>query len=271
MADGTSLVDNVGADPFGWVGAEHVARWGADVMILVKLLDAGQRLPVHAHPDDAFAAATVGASHGKAEAWYILEPGVVYLGLRADLDRGELERLVVTQDVSTLLGLLNEIPVESNDAVIVPPGTLHAIGQSILLAEVQQPEDLSILLEWKGFALDGIADGHLGIGFSRALDAVSIDALPAEALSRLIRRAVDSGPVYSPVADAWFRLDRITATETFPAGFAVVIATNGTSTITYDSGTLELAAGSTVVVPAGAGSITYSTEGALLVARPPAP
>ncbi|WP_231560250.1 hypothetical protein [Microbacterium hominis] len=39
---------------------------------LVKLLDAGQRLPVHAHPDDAFAAAHLGRAHGKAEAWYIL-------------------------------------------------------------------------------------------------------------------------------------------------------------------------------------------------------
>lgn len=271
MADGTLLVDNVRADPLGWLGAGHVARFSDDAMILVKLLDAGQRLPVHAHPDDAFAAATVGASHGKAEAWFILEPGVVYLGLRADLDRGELDRLVDTQDVSTLLGLLNVIPVEVNDAVVVPPGTLHAIGKSILLAEVQQPEDLSILLEWEGFAIDGVADGHLGIGFDRALDAVSINALPAEEVSRLVHRAVDSGPVYSPVADEWFRLDRITGPETLPAGFAVVIATHGTSTLSFDSGNLELSAGSTAVVPAGAGPVTYSSEGALLVARPPAP
>ncbi|HEV7184930.1 MAG TPA: carbohydrate kinase, partial [Leifsonia sp.] len=57
LPDGTLLLDAVIQDPEGWLGADHVARWGPDAMILVKLLDAGQRLPVHAHPDDAFAAA----------------------------------------------------------------------------------------------------------------------------------------------------------------------------------------------------------------------
>ena len=151
LPDGTLLADAVHADPVGWLGAEHVARWGDDVRLLVKLLDAGQRLPVHAHPDDAFAERPTGCSHGKAEAWYILEPGTVYLGLRADVERAELDALVERQDTAALLGLLNEIPVARNDAMLVPPGTLHAIGRSVLLAEVQQPEDLSILLEWDGF------------------------------------------------------------------------------------------------------------------------
>jgi mannose-6-phosphate isomerase len=271
LPDGILLADAVASNPVGWLGAEHVGRWGADPMLLVKLLDAGQRLPVHAHPDDGFAAAELGAPHGKAEAWFILEPGVVYLGLRSDTERTELDRLVEQQDTTTLLGLLNEIPVVAGDAVIVPPGTLHAIGQSILLVEVQQPEDLSILLEWDGFAIDGANEGHLNIGFARALDAVSTRRLTPSSLSNLVRRSVTSGPVLSAYADPWFRLDRITGSETLPGGFAVAIATEGTSTLASRAGELTLQAGSTAVIPADAGSMAFSTNGALLVARPPKP
>ena len=121
LPDGILLLEAIRNSPVEWLGAEHVARWGADSMILVKLLDAGERLPVHAHPDDAFAATMLASAHGKAEAWFILEPGVVYLGLREDIDRAELAQLVRHQDTSKLLGLLNEVPVAKNDAVVVPP------------------------------------------------------------------------------------------------------------------------------------------------------
>lgn len=271
LADGTLLRDAVAADPISWLGAAHAGRWGADSMLLVKLLDAGQRLPVHAHPDDGFAAAELASAHGKAEAWFILEPGTVHLGLREDTDRAELARLVEEQDTAALLGLLNEVTVGKNDAVVVPPGTLHAIGRSVLLAEVQQPTDLSILLEWEGFAIDGRAEGHLGIGFGRALKAVDTRALNSDQLKRLIRRDAAQGPVFPSFADTWFRLDRVTGSAAFDPGFAVVIATAGSSTLRTRATPLTLAKGQTAVVPAASGPLRVETGGAVLIARPPAP
>ena len=84
LEDGRTLRDAVAEDPEGFLGPEHVARFGADTMLLVKLLDAGERLPVHYHPDDDFARRRSFA-HGKTEAWLIVEakPGaVVWLGFR---------------------------------------------------------------------------------------------------------------------------------------------------------------------------------------------
>jgi hypothetical protein len=62
LPGGESLADAVVADPVGWLGVEHVEAYGADPALLVKLLDAGERLPVHAHPTRQFAAAHVGSS-----------------------------------------------------------------------------------------------------------------------------------------------------------------------------------------------------------------
>src|SRR5205823_4844078 len=126
-------------------------------MLLVKLLDAGERLPVHYHPDDDFARRH-GFAHGKTEAWLVVEaePGAaVWLGFRDEIDRDALrERL----DREELLALLHEQPVSAGGYVFVPAGVPHAIGEGILIVELQQPSDLSVLLEWSAFGLDGGLD-----------------------------------------------------------------------------------------------------------------
>lgn len=48
LADGELLAEAIKRDPLSWLGATHVQRYGSNT--LLKLLDAGQRLPVHAHP-----------------------------------------------------------------------------------------------------------------------------------------------------------------------------------------------------------------------------
>jgi mannose-6-phosphate isomerase len=269
LPDGRLLREAVEADPVAWLGEEHVARWGADTRLLVKLLDAGQRLPVHAHPDDAFAARHLGAAHGKAEAWYILEAGTVHLGLHEDIGMPQLADLVSQQDTAALLGLLHEIDVAPGDVVWVPPGELHAIGEGVLLLELQQPEDLSILLEWDGFAIDGAAAGHLGLGFDVALGAVNRAARTADGVGELVRRAVGSGSVLPAGAEEFFRLERavVSSESALEAGFAVILVAEGELVV---SGS-PAPRGSTFVVAAEDGVTLLSGVGEVLVVRPPAP
>lgn len=269
LPDGRLLRDVIAADAVGWLGAAHVARWGSDTRLLVKLLDAGQRLPVHAHPHDDFAALHLGHAHGKAEAWYVLEGGPVHVGLRRDVSAQELAGLVARQDVATLLGLLHEVEVGPGDVVWVPPGELHAIGAGILLLELQQPEDLSILLEWEGFAIDGPRAGHLGLGFETALAAVSRTARGAEELRGLVRPAPASGSVLPPAADGYFRLERVPVdgATSIDAGFAILVVTGGELEVAGDA----VPRGATFLRAASDGATAVRGSGELLVARPPAP
>src|SRR5206468_8475398 len=130
----------------------------------------------------------------------ILEGGTVHLGLRDDIGRDELRGLVDGQRTTELLALLHTVEVEAGDAVFVPAGQLHAIGEGVLLLEVQEPEDLSVLLEWDGFAIDGAEEGHLRLGFDTALQAVSREPLDDAALAGLITRGATSGEVLPPAA-----------------------------------------------------------------------
>lgn len=268
LPDGRFLRDAMAADPVAWLGSAHVQRWGADARLLVKLLDAGQRLPVHAHPHDDFAASHLGRAHGKAEAWYILEGGVVHVGLREDVSTLTLADLVFRQDVEGLLGLLHTIEVKPGDVVWVPPGELHAIGDGVLLVELQQPEDLSILLEWAGFEIDGPGEAHLGLGFDVALTAVTTTGRPSAEMGGLVQAAPPSGSVFPRAADEYFRLERLPlrGTEVLHPGFAIVIVIDGV----VDVAGQPLATGATVLVPAAARH-EVSGHGELLIARPPTP
>lgn len=274
LPDGRLLVDAIRSDPLAWLGADHVAKWGDDPMLLVKLLDAGQRLPVHAHPDDAFAVRHLGVAHGKAEAWYILRGGEVHLGLERDTDGAELTAMLTRSDTSRLLDRLHRVPVASGDVVYVPPGVLHAIGEGVLLLELQQPSDLSILLEWAGFDIDGPRLGHLGLGYPLALQAVETHGRTTEALRRLVRPAGFGASVLPAEADPFFRLERISVDEQhlLEPGFAVLVVPDGVVGVeTAAADRLELARGATAVAPHAAGALRVSGRGELLVCRPPRP
>ena len=272
LPDGRLLRDAVAEDPVYWLGREHVARFGADTRLLVKLLDAGQRLPVHAHPSDEWAAAHVGRAHGKAEAWYILEGGTVHLGLREDVEAAALLALVEAQDTAGLLALLHEVEVSPGDVVWVPPGELHAIGAGVFLLELQQPEDLSILLEWEGFALDGARDGHLGVGFATALGAVTLRRRSAEDVAQLVRTIPAAGSMFPVAADRYFRLDRVLVDghATLDRGFAIVVVAEGGVVLERQQDVI-LNRGATAVVPAAAGRVRLRGRGTVLVCRPPVP
>ncbi|MGO4857277.1 class I mannose-6-phosphate isomerase [Arthrobacter sp. 2MCAF14] len=269
LPDGVPMPTAIERDPQGWLGPEHLAAFGPDTRLLVKLLDAGQRLPVHAHPDGNFAARNLGHAHGKAEAWYILRGGTVHLGLHRDVEGSELRDLVESQDSESLLNILNPIDVEPGDVIFVPPGQLHAIGQGVFLLEVQEPEDLSILLEWRDFDLDGPAEGHLGLGFDLALEAVTRRHLDDEELDKLVNRAPNAGSALPRVADPYFRIERILVDgwQEIAPGFMVLIAVQGDLVIAAEA----MPAGRTAMAPHSIGSVAVSGHGELLVCRPPRP
>lgn len=252
LPGGDLLADAIARDPLGWLGPEHVAAFGDNPELLVKLLDAGQRLPVHAHPDVAFAAEHLGLANGKTEAWVMLEPATVHLGFTRGVSVDELTRWTDTQDVDAMLHAMHRVPLAAGDAVLVPAGLPHAIGEGAFLVELQEPTDLSILLEWTGFDIDGPRDGHLGVGFDAALAAVDRRGWSADEIA-LLRgaRASTTGDLL-PDAAPFFRAERLRGDATLDAGYSVLVVVAGAGTL---AGAQQLQAGQTLVVPYDAGPL----------------
>ncbi len=280
LPDGTLLRDAVAADPAAWTGSQPAAGGPADTGLLVKLLDAGQRLPVHVHPDRAFAARHLSCPYGKTEAWYVLDAtgdGAVYLGWTDDVAPDELARRRDAQDSDWMLGHLNRVEVRPGDGVLVPAGTAHAIGEGVFVAEVQEPTDLSIVLEW-AVTTSGREDSHLGLGFETVMPAVDHTRLSPERLAALRRHtdpdAVAAVPVAALPAEAapFFRIDVWApggaTTAPLPAGFAVVVVLAGEGALVGGDGKEPVTAGQVLAVPAGFGDWRADGDVRLLVCRP---
>lgn len=249
LPDGAPLAEAVAADPGWWLGPGR-----GETGVLLKLLDAGERLMVHAHPDRAFAGRHLGLDHGKTEAWIVAgargpRPRV-WLGFSEEMPRARLDRLVEDQDVASMLGALNEVPVSEGDVLFIPAGLPHAIGDDLLIVELQEPSDLSAWIEWPDRRVRAVTDGDMGLGVDVALDAVDRSAWPADRLATLRRREHGLLPA---AASAFFQARALTPGEVLESAFSLLVVTAGEGSLETGAGSLPLRRGSTVLVPFAAG------------------
>jgi mannose-6-phosphate isomerase len=264
-------------DPQHWLGSDHLKKYGSSTEILVKLLDPDQRLPVHYHPDRKFASDKLDLAHGKTEAWIILDApsgAKVGVGFNRKMSKSEVAELVSKHDSQGLLDSLMFLEVSAGDVVFVPAGVPHAIEAGIFVLELQEPTDLSILLEWDGFAVDGDKDGHLDLGYEVALDALRLEPLSEQEISQIITRfdkeKNTSQRIFNSIADDFFRADYLSGDNAVvDAGFGILLILEGTGKLEFsDSNTLQVEAGDAVVIANAAGSFTL--RGATgIISRPP--
>jgi len=281
LPDGRTLRDAVAADPVGFLGPDHAVVFGANPRLLVKLLDAGERLFVHFHPGDAFAREYFPHYTGKAEAWHIVavegEP-VVHLGFARDVSEAEVASWFMQQATDELLAAMNPVPVHPGDSIFVPAGVPHALGAGITLVELQQPSDLSILLEYRGYRDLNLMDSTLGLGPAVVLPELDRSDWSGERLESLIVRAGGEAAL-PPAATSYFRLDRLAVGRDpvpLPRGYAVLVVTAGAGTLAGSGPGVPLSTGTTVLVPASAGPRRLIGDGpaggdlVVLCCRPPA-
>ena len=274
MPDGRTLREHIRLDPEAYLGPQHVAAFGADPALLVKVLDTAERLFVHFHPDDAFANRHLGSRFGKTEAWYVVDGvGEAFLGFNRDVDPGEVASWVAGQDVEAMLSALNRVPVRPGDTLFVPGGVPHAIGAGLTLVELQEPTDLSILLEWTGYPIEP-SDRHLGLGVDTALTALDRSGWDADQLAGLsARRATHAGVtrLFPPDADPFFRAEHVSAPVAFPATYSLVVVLAGQGELHCDLDRLPLRRGSVVLVPYAAGEVELTGTLQAVRCLPPEP
>ena len=149
FGSGRTLGDVVGDDPVMMLGTRARAAVSERDMfpLLVKLIDAAENLSIQVHPDDARAQDL--DRLGKTEAWYVLhaEPDAkLYLGLRDDVSLEEFMTQARKLDGSSEASL-RAVVAEPGTTILIPAGTIHALGAGVMVYEIQQPSDVTFRLD----------------------------------------------------------------------------------------------------------------------------
>lgn len=237
--------------------------------LLVKLLDARDRLSVQVHPADGDPVLAPGET-GKTEMWYILdaEPGatIVY-GLREGVGPREFARAV---DAGRVQDCLREVPARPGDAFLIPAGTIHALGAGVLVAEIQQSSDTTYrVYDWDRPGLDG-KPRELHVREALQVTRYSQPTPPRRAEadgSNRWRELSRSAPFV--VEKGFCRGEWVeeTSRETFQA----LLVGAGAGRLEWDGGEVPLTPGQAVLLPAALGPYALHGDMEVLRAWLPAP
>jgi len=226
--------------------------------LLIKFIDACDKLSVQVHPDDA--AAALEGDQGKTEMWHILkaEPGAELIyGLKEGCTAEDFKAAVRENNVDRVL---HHQPVKAGETYFIPAGMVHGIGAGILVAEIQQNSDLT----YRVYDYDRVGpDGKLRPLHTEKAMAVTRE-FTAEETRALQFEAGEAGLVNCKYFSV-FRHDA--PFEGNAESFEILLVTDGAGYITYQNEKIPLKAGDCCYLPAGMGNYVISEGLSLLLIK----
>lgn len=234
--------------------------FGNKFPLLFKFIDARDNLSVQLHPDDVIAKARHDA-FGKTEMWYILEAdpnSSIVLGFEGKISEREYIKAVAENN---LMERLHSVNVKAGEAFFINPGTVHAIGEGVLLAEIQQTSDITYrIYDYNRPDVDGsMRQLHTDL----ALDAINFNATDFE----LNYKEKQNIPVTLCNSD-YFTTNKLSLSENFTKNaslidsFIVYMCVAGSAEFVTDQHSEKIVLGETILIPAVFKEFVIKTQSA---------
>ena len=238
------------------VGEKNYEKYGLGFPLLIKFIDAHDNLSVQVHPDDELAKQKYG-QNGKTEMWYVVddeEGAGLYVGFQRPVSAPEYLKAVAD---GTLQDLMHFYPVKPGDTFMIPAGTVHAIGKGVLVAEIQQPSDVTFrIYDWNRVDEDG---NPRELHTEEALEAIHFEENNADFqvhYTPKLNRTVElvRSPYFNtsvlvcdqPIQKRYGELD----------SFVIYMCLDGDLDIVYSGGRTRLKTGDVTLIPAAIDGLT---------------
>lgn len=276
--DGPSFVKNgkyKGQTLFAALAAEGREALGknnlnrADFPILIKLIDAKDKLSVQVHPGDEYAR-RVENENGKTEAWLVLAAeegaGLIY-GVKKEISREDFQKSI---EDGTLDENLNHVRVKAGDVVFIPSGMLHAIGAGILIAEVQQSSNTTYrVFDYNRRDKDGnLRELHI----KKATDVVNLSVPQGDFSPAGTPDAIGDAVKTYLTGCEYFKMTRVELSGEYTDvsdedSFVSLLVLEGEGEIESGDEYLPLRKGDSIFIPANKGEFTVTGNLTLLETR----
>lgn len=243
---GTTLRDLTRRSGAALVGPSYR---GGDFPLLVKLIDANERLSIQVHPDDRLARELKVGERGKSECWYLLGGGgELFVGTRPGVTR---ESFAAAREAGTLADTLNRFVAREGDFFFIPGRTVHALGAGCLIYEIQQTCDVTFRVDdWGRVGLDG---KPRPLHVAEALATIDFAATPGRAADEF--EVHPDGRVRPLARCPYFHVDehRTKRISLRSPSCTIVTCLGGHGRLNTADGSAALTPMTTVLVPAVAG------------------
>lgn len=230
------------------------AMRGERFPLLVKLIDAQDRLSVQVHPNDEYARRHE-ADSGKSEAWYVLaaEPGAnLVIGMRSGCGPAAFRQALAADQVEACLQV---VPVTVGDMFVIPSGLVHAISPGVVLVEIQQNSDLT----YRVYDYNRGRELHI----AKALDVIDFSL---QAIRPVLAPQAGPGYVWQTLSTLpefsleWYEVAQSCRQCSNPNHFHLLTCVAGTASIAATGADMvELAEGESALIPASLGE--YAIHG----------
>ncbi len=232
------------------VGDKVYEQFGIEFPLLIKFIDANENLSIQVHPDNEFALEKHKA-YGKTEMWYIIDAeknSDIFIGFNQVMNKNLFLDAIQNGDLPKIV---NKEKALSDTCYLVPSGKIHAIGEGVLLAEIQQTSDINYrIFDWNRQSLEGntrelhidLAKDALDFTYERK-NRTDFERKPNEA-SELVKCPFFTSNILEfdkPIENDYLNID----------SFVIYICLEGLCDIEIeDQETVSLSKGETVLIPA---------------------
>lgn len=243
------LMENHAAEILGQAKPAAAGRFP----LLCKILDARDKLSLQVHPPANKAAELKGEP--KTEMWFIADaaPGAsLYVGLKRGVTRAEFERKISDGSVADCF---HKIPVQAGDTMFLPSGRVHAIGDGLVIFEIQQNSDTTYrVFDWNRLGLDGkpremhVAQSLASIDFNDFEPKLVATAFITD--GKIQKRSLIKDPLFN--VEAW-QLNPGADGKLQPGKLQIIAVTAGEVEIKSGATNVTLSAGQFCLIPASLG------------------
>lgn len=260
--EGKPLSAAVNAMGAALLGDAVLKKYGGRFPLLVKFLDCCDKLSIQVHPKDDYAARNENGELGKTEMWYVLDakPGArLIYGFAQDMTREGFARAIELGELETVL---NYVEVKKGDCFFIPAGTLHALLDGLLIAEIQQNSDTTYrVYDYNRRDAQG---NTRPLHIQKALDVTNLSS--SKGKERICAQVEQIGQnTRADLVDCEYfavrsyKLKEPLKLQTNRDSFEILIFCDGGGSVRFDGGTVDFQAGDSFVVPAYLGE--YHIEG----------
>lgn len=239
------------------LGSKVYDRFSNNFPLILKIIDANDKLSVQVHPDEDYQGFENGES-SKAEMWYIIDakPGAqIIYGLKEGITKDEFAEAVKNKDIKHTL---NFVTVRKGECYYIPGGTVHAILDGILIAEIQQNSNTT----YRVYDWDRVDDKGKSreLHINKALNAISFDN---KGLNKGLQNPVQVHEYcnYSSkelAANKYFTVEELDIKSTYHTAtdgtrFYIYLNLEGNGIVKYSGGEEKMNPGDTILIPAALG------------------